>query len=102
MLVESISLPMDIFPLELQELDVVLGINFLYAHFASMDWNMKVVVFIKLGFPKVVFKGLQKVVSISLSSVLKAKKLLRKGCPTFLAHVLIVQQEKLRPEDVLV
>ncbi|KAL4038252.1 hypothetical protein IC575_001862 [Cucumis melo] len=58
------------------------------------------VVFRKLGFAEVVFRGMKKVVSRSLISVLKAEKLLRKGCTAFLAHIVVVQREKLKPEDV--
>ncbi|TYK02476.1 DNA/RNA polymerases superfamily protein [Cucumis melo var. makuwa] len=45
---------------------------------------------------------MRKVVPRSLISVLKAEKLLRKGCTTFLAHVAVMQREKLKPDDVLV
>ncbi|KAA0041130.1 DNA/RNA polymerases superfamily protein [Cucumis melo var. makuwa] len=51
---------------------------------------------------EVVFRGIRKVVPRSLISALKAEKLLRKGCTTFLAHVVVMQREKLKPEDVLV
>ncbi|KAL0544358.1 hypothetical protein IC582_019472 [Cucumis melo] len=77
-LVEGISLLVDLLPLELQR---------------------KEVVFRKPGFAEVVFRGMRKVVSRSLISVLKAEKLLRKGCTTFLAHIVVVQREKLKPED---
>ncbi|KAA0040422.1 retrotransposon protein, putative, Ty3-gypsy sub-class [Cucumis melo var. makuwa] len=40
------------------------------------------------------------VISRSLISVLKAEKLLRKACTAFLAHIVVVQREKLKPEDV--
>ncbi|KAL0553651.1 hypothetical protein IC582_007551 [Cucumis melo] len=78
-LVEGISLLVDLLPLELQR---------------------KEVVFRKPGFAEVVFRGMRKAVSRSLISVLKAEKLLRKGCTTFLAHIVVVQREKLKPEDV--
>ncbi|KAL0559141.1 hypothetical protein IC582_003731 [Cucumis melo] len=78
-LVEGISLLVDLLPLELQR---------------------KEVVFKKPGFAEVVFRGMRKAVSRSLISVLKAEKLLRKGCTAFLAHVVVVQREKLKPEDV--
>ncbi|KAL0559359.1 hypothetical protein IC582_003968 [Cucumis melo] len=58
------------------------------------------VVFRKPGFAEVVFRGMRKAVSRSLISVLKAEKLLRKGCTAFLAHIVVVQREKLKPEDV--
>ncbi|TYK22326.1 putative DNA/RNA polymerases superfamily protein [Cucumis melo var. makuwa] len=60
----------------------------------------KEVVFRKSGFAKVVFRGMRNVVPRSLISVLKAKKLLRKGCTSFLAHVVVLQREKLKSEDV--
>ncbi|KAL0533781.1 hypothetical protein IC582_027827 [Cucumis melo] len=78
-LVEGISLLVDLLPLELQR---------------------KEVVFRKPGFAEVVFRGMRKAVSRSLISVLKAEKLLRKGCTAFLAHIVVVQREKLKPEDV--
>ncbi|KAL4010649.1 hypothetical protein IC575_030152 [Cucumis melo] len=78
-LVEGIRLLVDLLPLELQR---------------------KEVVFRKPGFAEVVFRGMRKAVSRSLISVLKAEKLLRKGCTPFLAHIVVVQREKLKPEDV--
>ncbi|KAL0557228.1 hypothetical protein IC582_005746 [Cucumis melo] len=68
-LVEGISLLVDLLPLELQR---------------------KEVVFRKSGFAEVVFRGMRKVVSRSLISVLKAEKLLRKGCTAFLAYIVVV------------
>ncbi|KAL0553582.1 hypothetical protein IC582_007482 [Cucumis melo] len=99
-LVEGISLLVDLLPLELQRLNVILGMDFLFAHHASMDCHKKEVVFKKPGFAEVVFRGMRNVVSRSLISVLKAEKLLRKGCTAFLAHIVVVQREKLKPEDV--
>ncbi|TYK09557.1 DNA/RNA polymerases superfamily protein [Cucumis melo var. makuwa] len=60
----------------------------------------KKVVLRKPCFADVVFRDMRKVVSRSLISVLKVEKLLRKGCTTFLAHIVVVQREKLKPEDV--
>ncbi|KAL0551903.1 hypothetical protein IC582_010995 [Cucumis melo] len=42
----------------------------------------------------------EEVISRSLISVLKVEKLLRKACTAFLAHIVVVQREKLKPEDV--
>ncbi|KAA0037903.1 hypothetical protein E5676_scaffold487G00680 [Cucumis melo var. makuwa] len=55
-LVEGISMLVDLIPLELQRLDVILGIDFLFAHYASMDCHRKKVVFKKSGFVEVVFR----------------------------------------------
>ncbi|KAL0555981.1 hypothetical protein IC582_004484 [Cucumis melo] len=97
---EGISMLVDSLPLELQRLDVILEMDFLFAHYASMDFHRKEVVYRKPGFAKVVFRGVRKVISRSLISVLKAEKLLRKGCTAFLAHIIVVQREELKPEDV--
>ncbi|KAA0042166.1 DNA/RNA polymerases superfamily protein [Cucumis melo var. makuwa] len=99
-LVEGISMLVDLLPLELQRLDVILGMDFLFAYYAFMDCHRKEVVFKKSGFAEVVFRGMRKVVSRSLISILKVEKLLRKGCTAFLAQIVIAQREKLKPEDV--
>ncbi|KAA0040550.1 Retrotransposable element Tf2 [Cucumis melo var. makuwa] len=46
----------DLLPLELQMLDVILGMDFLYTHYASMDFHKKEVIFITLGLAKMVFR----------------------------------------------
>ncbi|KAL4032927.1 hypothetical protein IC575_006010 [Cucumis melo] len=78
-LVEGINMLVDLIPLELQR---------------------KEVVFRKPGSVEVFFTGMRKVISRSLISVLKTEKLQRKGHTAFLAHVVVVQRENLRPEDV--
>lgn len=56
-LVEIVNLPVDLLPLVLQELDVILGMDFLYTHFAFMNYHRKEVVFRKPIFLEVVFRG---------------------------------------------
>ncbi|TYK11836.1 DNA/RNA polymerases superfamily protein [Cucumis melo var. makuwa] len=62
--------------------------------------ELKKVTFRKPGSTEVVFKDERKIIPTSLISALKAAKLLRKGCTAFLAHVVEVQEEQLKPEDV--
>ncbi|KAA0045370.1 DNA/RNA polymerases superfamily protein [Cucumis melo var. makuwa] len=99
-LVESLSILGDLLPLELQMLDVMLGMDFLYTRYAFMDCHKKEVIFRKPSLAEVIFKGERQIVPLSLISALKAEKLLRKGCITFLAHVVEVQEEKLKPKDI--
>ncbi|KAL0556346.1 hypothetical protein IC582_004859 [Cucumis melo] len=68
--VEGLCMLVDLLPLELQALDVILGMDFLFTHYASMNCHRKEVTFRK------------------------------PGCTTFLAHVVEVQEEKLKPEEV--
>ncbi|KAL4032686.1 hypothetical protein IC575_005767 [Cucumis melo] len=98
--VEGLCMLVDLFPLELQALDVILGMDFLFTHYASMNCHRKEVTFRKPGSTEVVFRGERKIIPTSLTSALKVEKLLRKGCTTFLAHVVEVQEEKLKPEEV--
>ncbi|KAA0055470.1 DNA/RNA polymerases superfamily protein [Cucumis melo var. makuwa] len=98
--VEGLCMLVDLFPLELQALDVILGMDFLFTHYASMNCHRKEVTFRKPGLTEVVFRGERKIIPTSLTSALKVEKLLRKGCTTFLAHVVEVQEEKLKPEEV--
>ncbi|XP_050943670.1 uncharacterized protein LOC127150301 [Cucumis melo] len=78
------------------------GNNFLFTHYTKMNYHRKEVTFRKPGLTEVVFRGERKIIPTSLISALKVEKLLRKGCTVFLAHVVEVQEEKLKPEDVLV
>ncbi|XP_038877048.1 uncharacterized protein LOC120069376 [Benincasa hispida] len=99
-LVEGLNMLVDLLPLELQALDVIFGMDFSFTHYASMDCHRKEVTFRKPGLAEMVFRGEKKIIPTSLISALKAEKLLRKGCTSFLAHVVEVQEEKLKPEDV--
>ncbi|KAL4035318.1 hypothetical protein IC575_004002 [Cucumis melo] len=76
------------------------GLISLLVDLLSLELQRKEVVFKKPGFAEVVFKGMRKVVCRSLISILKAEKLLSKGCTAFLAHIVVVQREKLKPEDI--
>ncbi|TYK23869.1 putative DNA/RNA polymerases superfamily protein [Cucumis melo var. makuwa] len=78
---------------------VLFDLDFLFTYHESMDCNKKEVIFRKQGFAEVVFRGGRKIFSMSLISILKANKLLRKGFTTFLAHMVEVQREKLKRED---
>ncbi|TYJ97421.1 reverse transcriptase [Cucumis melo var. makuwa] len=89
-LVECISMLMDLLPLKLQRLDAILGTNFLFTHHASMDCHRKEVISRKPGFAELVFRGRRKIILMSLILVLKADKLQRKGCTLFLAYVVEV------------
>ncbi|KAL0553902.1 hypothetical protein IC582_007806 [Cucumis melo] len=65
-----------------------------------LELQRKEVVFRKPSSIEVVFRGMGNVISGSLILDLKVEKLLREGCTTFLAHVIVVQTEKMKPEDV--
>ncbi|TYK05031.1 reverse transcriptase [Cucumis melo var. makuwa] len=81
---EGLCMLVHLLPLKLQALDVILGMDFLFTHYASMNFHRKEVTFRKPGSTEVVFRDERKIISTSLISALKAEKLLRKGCTAFL------------------
>lgn len=78
----------DLLSLELQELDAILGMDFLYNQYASMNFHRKEVILRNLRLVEVVFRGKRNIITTSLILALKVGKLLRKGCTLFLAHAL--------------
>ncbi|KAA0061996.1 reverse transcriptase [Cucumis melo var. makuwa] len=81
---EGLCMLVNLLPLKLQALDVILGMDFLFTHYASMNCHRKEVTFRKPGSTEVVFRDERKIIPTSLISALKAEKLLRKGCTAFL------------------
>nr|XP_034910705.1 uncharacterized protein LOC118046055 [Populus alba] len=67
--------------------DVVAGMDWLSKHKAQVDCFTKTVTIQGIGDKRVVFKGERRVIPSCVISVLVARKLLRKGCFAWLAHV---------------
>ena len=83
----GLELMVDLMPLELYDFDVILGMDWLSKHKVQVDYFTKTVIIQGIGDKRVVFKGERKVISSCVFLVLVARKLLRKGCYTWLAHV---------------
>jgi len=83
----GLELRADLMPLELYDFDVILGMDWLSKHKAQVDCFTKTVTIQGIGDKRVVFKGERKVIPSCVISVLVARKLLRKGCSAWLAHV---------------
>jgi hypothetical protein len=73
--------------LELYDFDLILGMDWLSKHKAQVDCFTKTVTIQGIGDKRVVFKEERKVIPSCVISVLVARKLLRKGCCAWLAHV---------------
>ena len=87
-LIEGVVLKANLIPLEMYDFDIILGMDWLSTHRASMDCFTKKVVFQKLGFPKLEFVGDRRILPTCVISTLEAKRLLQKGCEAYLVHVV--------------
>ena len=87
-LIDSVVLKANLIPLEMYDFDVILGMDWLSTHRASVDYFTKKVIFRKLGFPKLEFLGDRRILPTCVISTLEAKRLLHKDCDTYLAHVV--------------
>ncbi|CAL2228612.1 unnamed protein product [Prunus armeniaca] len=93
-------LEVNLIPLELVDLDIILGMDWLEKHCASVDCFQKEVVFRSPGQPEVVFRGERSVLPSCLISTIRVKRLLKKGCLGYLAHIIGTQGFTLNLEDV--
>ncbi|KAI5335990.1 hypothetical protein L3X38_026124 [Prunus dulcis] len=81
-------------------LDVILGMDWLAKHHASVDCFRKEVVFRSPGRPEVKLYGERRVLPSCLISAMTVKRLLIKGCSGYLAHVIDTRDHGLRLEDI--
>ena len=90
----------DLILIDLKGLDVILGMDWLDANYASMDYFRKEVIFRRPGLSVVVFYGERRRAPSGLISAISARWLLPKGCKGYLAHVVDGRSDEVRLEDV--
>ncbi|KAI5335840.1 hypothetical protein L3X38_025974 [Prunus dulcis] len=78
----------DLIPLDLVDFDIILRMDWLEKHHASADCFQKEVVLRSPGQPEVTFRGERKVFPSCLISAITARRLLKKGCVGYLAHII--------------
>ncbi|CAL2250755.1 unnamed protein product [Prunus armeniaca] len=98
--VDDAWLEADLIPLDLVDLDIILGMDWLEKHHASVDCFRKEVTFRSPGQPKVIFRGERRILPTCLISAITAKRLLQKGCEGFLAHIIDTREITLNLEDI--
>ena len=86
--------------LDIQDFDVILGMDWLSRHLATMDCFRKEVKFCRPGEPEITFCGVRKILSSSMMSVMMAGKMLRKSYPRYLAYAVEVRDDDMRLEDI--
>ena len=86
--------------LDIQDFDVILGMDWLSRHHTTMDWFRKEVKFCRPGEPEITFCGVRKILSSSMMSVMMAGKMLQKSYPGYQAYVVEVREDDVRLEDI--
>ena len=86
--------------LDIQDFNVILGMDWLSRHHATMDCFRKEVKFCRLGELEIIFCGVRKILSLSMMSVMTAGKMLRKSYHEYLAYVVEVREDDVRLEDI--
>ncbi|OMP06578.1 reverse transcriptase [Corchorus capsularis] len=78
----------NLIPLELKDFDAILGMDWLEKHYANVDCHTKVVQFRRPRKRMVQFVGERRVLPSCVISAIETRKLLSKGCPAYLAHII--------------
>ena len=102
MAIQNKDFPTDLIVLGIHDFDIVLGMDRLSKHRATLDCYKKEVRFVRLEEPGVIFRGIIREIAPSLINVMTASKMLRKGCQGYLAFVVDRRQEGTRLEDILI
>ncbi|XP_071687339.1 uncharacterized protein [Rutidosis leptorrhynchoides] len=101
----SIEIDRSVFPvtclvMPIPSFDVVLGMNWLSRHKASINCDKKIIYFPLADGTCAVARGERGGFNCPLISMMKAKKLLAKGCDSFLAYVIDAKKEKKTVADI--
>ena len=87
-LVEGVELKANLIWLEMSNFDVILKMDWLSNHRASIDCFTKKIVFKKSGYLKTEFKSDRRILPTCVILALEAKRLLHKGYEAYLAYVI--------------
>ena len=98
--IEGQDMEADLILIDLKGLDVILGMDWLSANYASMDCLRKEVIFRRPGLPVVVFYGERRRAPSGLISAISARCLLQQGCKGYLDHVVDTRSNEARLEGV--
>ena len=90
----------DLIVLGIHDFDIVLGMDLLSKHRATLDCYKEEVRLVRPEEPGVIFLGIRREIAPSLINAMTASKMLRKGCQGYLAFVVDMRQEGTRLEDI--
>ena len=91
----DVTFPVDLILLDMHDFDVIIGMDWLSGHYATMDCFNKTISFELDGTsPEVEFHGEKRVPQASVISALSAVKLLTSGCKGFIAFIIKDKQSQ--------
>ena len=93
-------MPVNLVLLDVMDFDVILGMDWLSQHFATVDCRRKEVIFRIPNDEEFKFVGDKSSAPQNLISAITARKMLRKGCQGYLALVRDTTAEKASISDV--
>ena len=100
LVIQNKDFPAYLIVLGIHDFDIVLGMDWLSKHRATLDCYKKEVRLVRLEEPGVIFRGIRREIAPSLINAMTASKMLRKGCQGYLAFVVDKRQEGTRLEDI--
>ena len=92
-LIEGHEFPADLVALDMRDFDVVLGMDWLSRHKATLDCYKKEVKLNRPGKLEVKFRGVSRELSSCMISAMTAQKMLCKDCQGYLAFVVETRKE---------
>ena len=100
LVIQNKEFPADLIVLGIHDFDIVLGMDWLSKHRATLDCYKKEVRLVRPEEPGVIFRGIRREITPSLINAMTASKMLWKGCQGYLAFVVDRRQEGTRLEDI--
>ena len=100
LVIQNKDFPAYLIVLGIHDFDIVLGMDWLSKHRATLDCYKKEVRLVRPEEPSVIFRGIRREIAPSLIKAMTTSKMLRKGCQDYLAFVVDRRQEGTRLEDI--
>ncbi|GJW43806.1 putative reverse transcriptase domain-containing protein, partial [Tanacetum coccineum] len=94
--------PANLLPIHMLDFDVILGMDWLASHRATIDCYARTVIFGNVHQPEFVYHGSSPLKSVKLISAMKARTLISHGCQGFLASVMDTSLESPNIENLSV
>ena len=100
LVIHNKDLLVDLIVLGIRDFDIVLGMDWLSKHRATLDCYKKEVKLVLPKEPSVIFRGIRREIAPSIINAMTAWKMLWKGCHGYFAFVVDRRQEGTWVEDI--